>query len=319
MQIHGFVLYCCRESQLQKGLIRIMIDKSDIMDLQIWIWVSDPQFEWIRFKTWASKDLAFFTNPTNPNKFLQHRRTLKKPKSGQILGFGLAKPYCFQKIRFVDSLCPTVLKRFILCIQFFLWCSKDSFRGFVSGKEKSKITRFVFFGRICIRFPLPASLIFSWLDITQSIYLKPISSIIFWSIICRSIICRSIICRSIICRSIICRSIIWLINYLSINYLSINYLVDQLSVDSLSIISPSIICWSNICWSNICWSNICLSNIYRTNICRSTFCRSFYLNQLSVDSLSIISQVSVNQISIDQISIDQISIDLISVVQLSVY
>jgi hypothetical protein len=54
---------------------------------------------------------------TNPDESLVHRRTLNKPESLQILGFGFANPYWFQKICFVDS--------------FRKPCLKDSFCGFV--------------------------------------------------------------------------------------------------------------------------------------------------------------------------------------------
>ncbi len=80
---------------------------------------------------------------TNPDKSLVHRRTLNKPESIRILGFGFANPYCFQKICFVDSLRPTVFKRFVSWIQFVGLFLKDLFCGFVLWKQKYQITWFV--------------------------------------------------------------------------------------------------------------------------------------------------------------------------------
>ena len=73
---------------------------------------------------------------TNPDESLVHRRTLNKPKSLQILGFGFANPYWFQKICFVD-----LFRRPFL---------KDSFRGFVFERfvlwirfVKAKISKYL--------------------------------------------------------------------------------------------------------------------------------------------------------------------------------
>ncbi len=94
---------------------------------------------------------------THPDESLVHRRTLNKPESIRILGFGFANPYWFQKIRFVDS---------------FL---KDLFRGFVSWKQKSQITRFVSFWKdsytnpaslhIYLRLVRPTILICNWVHV----------------------------------------------------------------------------------------------------------------------------------------------------------
>ncbi len=54
----------------------------------------------------------------NTQESLVHRLTLNNSKSVQILCFGFANPYCFQKIHFVDSTRSTVLKRFISWIWF---------------------------------------------------------------------------------------------------------------------------------------------------------------------------------------------------------
>jgi hypothetical protein len=83
-------------------------------------------------------------------------------------------PSCFQKIRFVDSFCRLIFKRFDLFLRILRILStiaqnvslkikiresgfvnlnpKDSYRGFVSCKQKSQITRFVL---IRIRIPHP--------------------------------------------------------------------------------------------------------------------------------------------------------------------
>ncbi len=97
---------------------------------------------WIQFGTHFSKIRPVFTNPTNPyesvwiltNPYesLVYRRTLNKPESVWILGFGFTNPYCFQKIHFVDLFHPMVFKKFVLWIWIVLRCSKDSFCGFVS-------------------------------------------------------------------------------------------------------------------------------------------------------------------------------------------
>ncbi len=94
---------------------------------------------------------------TNHDESLVHRRTLNKPKSMQILGFRFANPYCFQKICFMDSFCPTVFKRFVLWIWFVDLFLKDLFCGFVLWKQKSQITRFILFQKDL--YTIPASLI----------------------------------------------------------------------------------------------------------------------------------------------------------------
>jgi hypothetical protein len=58
---------------------------------------------------------------TNPDESLVHRRTLNKPESLWILGFGFVNPYWFQKICFVD----------LFCILFWKIHFVDSFCGFV--------------------------------------------------------------------------------------------------------------------------------------------------------------------------------------------
>ncbi len=88
---------------------------------------------------------------TNPDKSLVHRRTFNKPKSIQILGFGFANLYCFQKICFVDLFHPTVFKRFVSWIPFVDLFSKDSF---CENKNPKLLDSFCF-RRICIRFPHP--------------------------------------------------------------------------------------------------------------------------------------------------------------------
>ena len=115
--------------------------------------------DWIRgfdSQTDFKKIQPVFMNPMNPYKSLVHNHTLNKPKSIQILGFGFANPYCFQKIRFVDLFCPTVFKRFVSQIRFVDLFLKDSFRGFISLKQKSQITRFVLFRNDS--YVIPASL-----------------------------------------------------------------------------------------------------------------------------------------------------------------
>jgi len=105
-----------------------VIQESAFIDLRIQIRESDP----IRF---GFVDLICDLNskdPTmviimNPNESLVQRRTLNKPESIPILGFGLANPYGVQKICFVDWFCPTVFKRFVLWIQFVGLFSKDWF------------------------------------------------------------------------------------------------------------------------------------------------------------------------------------------------
>jgi hypothetical protein len=83
---------------------------------------------WIRFVTQFSKDSTNPTNPKNPHKSLllytswirlnlldSNSRILWCSKDS-FRGFVLS--YSVQKIRFVDSFCPTVLKRFISWICF---------------------------------------------------------------------------------------------------------------------------------------------------------------------------------------------------------
>ncbi len=87
----------------------------------------------------------------NPDESLVHRRTLNKPESIGILGFGFANPYWFQKIHFVDSFRRPVFERFvswIRCVDLFL---KDSFR---ENKNPKLLDSFCF-GRIRIRIPHP--------------------------------------------------------------------------------------------------------------------------------------------------------------------
>jgi hypothetical protein len=108
-----------------------MIDKSDYIDLQIRICESDIQFVdsicRLIFKRFDLFSQTIQQILTIPDKSLAHRRTFNKPKSIQILGLG----YCFQKIHFLDSFCPTVLKRLVLSIQFVDLFLKDLFRGFI--------------------------------------------------------------------------------------------------------------------------------------------------------------------------------------------
>jgi hypothetical protein len=86
----------------------------------------------------------------NPNESLVHRRTLNKPESIPILGFGSVNPYGVQKICFVDSFCLTVFKRFVSWIRFVGLFSKDWF-SFHKIKN-SKLLDLFCFGRICKNF-----------------------------------------------------------------------------------------------------------------------------------------------------------------------
>ncbi len=116
------------------------------------------------FRRLISKRFDLFSQIlTNPDESLVHRRTLNKPESLWILGFGFANPYWFQKIRFVDSFCRPFFKDsfhgFVLWIRFWKIRFVDSFRGFVSWKQKFQITRFVSFRKdSCTN---PASFIFT--------------------------------------------------------------------------------------------------------------------------------------------------------------
>jgi hypothetical protein len=94
---------------------------------------------------------------TNPDKSLVQRRTLNKPKSIWILGFGFANPYCFQKICFVDLFHPTVFKGLVSWIRFVDLFLKDLFYGFVLQKQKSQITWFISFQKDSDT--IPASLV----------------------------------------------------------------------------------------------------------------------------------------------------------------
>ena len=62
---------------------------------------------------------------TNPDKSLVRRRTLNKPKSIQILGFGFANPYWIKNICFVDSFCRPVFERFVSWIRLVDLFLKD--------------------------------------------------------------------------------------------------------------------------------------------------------------------------------------------------
>ncbi len=135
-------MYCDHKSWLQKGFIWfhdwwIQLRRFGNPDLQVQslkIWFVDL-FRRLIFKrfnlfSWIQQIL------TNPDESLVHRRTLNKPESIQILGFGFVNPYCFQKIgfvdsfrgfilsycvqkiRFVDSICRPVFERFVLWICF---------------------------------------------------------------------------------------------------------------------------------------------------------------------------------------------------------
>ncbi len=92
---------------------------------------------------------------TNPDESLVHRRTLYKPKSLQILGFGFANPYWFQKIRFLDSFCRPFLKdsfcEFVSWIRFWKIRFVDSF----CKNKNSKLLDLFCFGRIRVQIPHP--------------------------------------------------------------------------------------------------------------------------------------------------------------------
>ncbi len=92
---------------------------------------------------------------TNPDKSLVHRRTLNKPKSSQILGFGFANPYWFQKICFVNWFRRPFLKDLfrglVSWICFWKICFVDSF----CENKNSKLLDSFCFGRICVRIPHP--------------------------------------------------------------------------------------------------------------------------------------------------------------------
>ncbi len=146
MRIHGFISYRDHQSWLQKDLIPALRNESGFISYRgsrilnvfkrfvSWIcfvdWFSkmNPRNKYTKriFQKWSTKQIqetnllkpVFSRILTNPDKSLVHRRTLNKPESIRILGFGFANPYWFQKICFVDSFCRPFLK--------------DSFRGLVS-------------------------------------------------------------------------------------------------------------------------------------------------------------------------------------------
>ncbi len=106
-------------------------------------------------------------NPTNPEESLVHRRTLNKPESLQILGFGFANPYWFQKIHFVVLFLRPFLKDsfpgFVLWICFWKICLVASFRE----NKKSKLLDSFCFRRIRVRIPHPYDFIIFLIKISQ--------------------------------------------------------------------------------------------------------------------------------------------------------
>ena len=81
--------------------LRVQTLKIRIGGFDLW-----PEFQRFNLFSWIQWTL------TNPDKSLGHRRTLNKPESIQILSFGFANPYCFQKICLLDLFCPPMFKRF---------------------------------------------------------------------------------------------------------------------------------------------------------------------------------------------------------------
>jgi hypothetical protein len=113
----------------------------------------------------------------NLDKSLVHRRTLNKLESIQILSFGFANQYCFQKICFVDSFCRPVFEKFVLWICFVDLFLKHSFREFVLRKEKSQITQFFSFWKDS--YTNPASLIIILGDVNKAFGAKRVLKTFF--------------------------------------------------------------------------------------------------------------------------------------------
>ncbi len=113
----------------------------------------------------------------NLDKSFLHRRTLNKPKSIWILGFGFTNQYCFQKICFMDSFCRPFFERYVLWIRFVDLFSKDLFCGFVLWKQKYQITRFVSFWKDS--YTNPASLIIILGDVNKAFGAKRVLKTFF--------------------------------------------------------------------------------------------------------------------------------------------
>ncbi len=109
-------------------------------------------------KTWIS-----FANPWI--RFVSSLRCSKDSFRGFV------SDTCFQKVRFVDSLRSTVFKGFDLFLRIQqilpkrnksllhkrtlknLWCSKDSFRGFVSSTVFKRFVLWIRFGHLFSNYP----------------------------------------------------------------------------------------------------------------------------------------------------------------------